>query len=173
MKKLLLSGVIIIGGYCRAQETVRQNVAENVIPIETVDPDSIDFADLDPIGEAIGDARIVMLGEQDHGDAATFLAKSRLIKYLHEVKHFDVLAFESDFFSLDYGWDQAIQGRADLDSVIKKNLFPGWGYCEQCTNLLYTYLPHGLRSSEPLKLAGIDCSENSRNLTIALDSVMK
>ena len=76
------------------------------MPIASIQPDLVEFSDLDAVGAAIGDARIVMLGEQDHGDGATFLAKTRLIKYLHEEKGFNVLAFEADFFGLNEGWSQ-------------------------------------------------------------------
>ncbi len=173
MKKILLSLALFISGYGRAQETVKNYVIQNAVPVETVDPDSTGFSDLDAIGKAIGGARIVMLGEQDHGDAVTFLAKSRLIKYLHEVKHFDVLAFESDFFGLNFGWEQAGKGAANLDSVVRKNVFQDWSECSECSNLLCSYLPACSKTSAPLQLAGIDCSMNSRILAAALDSVLR
>ncbi len=50
-----------------------------------------DFSDLAPLAAAIGDARIVQLGETTHGDGAAFLAKVRLVKFLHQHHGFDVL----------------------------------------------------------------------------------
>ena len=90
----------------KAQKDIKDYVKLNTNSVTTIDPKDTDYSDLEAIGNAIGDARIVMLGEQDHGDAPTFLAKTRLIQYLHEKKGFNVLAFESDFFGLNYGWDQ-------------------------------------------------------------------
>ncbi len=44
---------------------------------------------------------MVLLGEQHHGDGATFQAKTRLVKYLHEQKGFNVLVWESDVYTED------------------------------------------------------------------------
>src|SRR4029078_13189642 len=96
--------LIILCKPCFTQSAMKTYVGTNVRQIASIDPDQQDYTDLKVIGDAIGDARIVMLGEQDHGDAPTFLAKTRLIKYLHEKKAFSVLAFESDFFAVNYSW---------------------------------------------------------------------
>src|SRR5262245_4385391 len=87
-------------------QDIKRYTKQNSNKIKTIEPDSVDYSDLEVIGDAIGNARVVMLGEQDHGDAPTFLAKTRIIKYLHEKKGFNVLAFESDFFGLNEGWDK-------------------------------------------------------------------
>ena len=105
MQKLIISLLLYIHlmNFAIGQNQVKKFVEQTAVSISTIDPDSTNFSDLDVIGNAIGDSRIVMLGEQDHGDAPTFLAKTRLIKYLHEKIVFNVLAFESDFFGLNYG----------------------------------------------------------------------
>jgi erythromycin esterase len=56
-----------------AQKQIKAYVTEKSVPIATIDPDSTDFSDLKPIGDAIGGSRIVMLGEQYHGDAPAYL----------------------------------------------------------------------------------------------------
>ncbi len=70
-------------------------------PIESIDPDVVSYSDLVFLNEEIGDAQIVFLGEQDHGDGAAFLAKTRFIKYLVEEMGFSVIAFEGDFVTLN------------------------------------------------------------------------
>src|ERR1700761_1302410 len=117
----ILSVSSLISLPAHAQKLIKDYVEKNAIPIYTIEPDSTNYSDLEPIGNAIGDAKIVMLGEQDHGDAPTFLAKTRLIKYLHEKKGFNVLAFESDFFGLNEGWDRLDKKPDNLGAFLRKN----------------------------------------------------
>ena len=70
-------------------------VREVVKPIRSIDPDDTDFADLAVIGEAIEEARVVVLGEATVGDGASHLMKSRLVKYLHGELGFTVLVYEA------------------------------------------------------------------------------
>ena len=81
---------LCLTNFANGQNNIKKYVPENTVQIKTVQPDSINFSDLEIFGNSIGDSKIVMLGEQDYGDAPTFLAKTRLIKYLREKKRFNV-----------------------------------------------------------------------------------
>lgn len=133
-----------------AQASIRDYVKTRSVEIKSIE--SFDsFTDLEPIGDAIGDARIVMLGEQSHGDATTFQAKSRIVQYLHQQKGFEALVFESDFFSLQQGLP--LKG----DSLfLRDNIFPIWTWCNTCNDLLYNYIPSTFKSSSPLIVTGMD-----------------
>jgi erythromycin esterase-like protein len=178
MFRFLIVPVILFSfGNLYAQKTIEKYVRENTKIISTIDPDSSSYADLQPIGDAIGDAKIVMLGEQDHGDAPTFLAKTRLIKYLHEKKGFNVLAFESDFFGLNYGWDRLDKTKPLIDSFINKNIFSIWTQCNTCAQLFQQYIPHTFATGAPLQISGFDeqlfLNYSSKYLTIKVDSMIR
>jgi len=65
-----------------------------IIPTLALDADPDQFA---PIGEAIGNARIVGMGEGSHGSSEFFAFKNRLFKYLVEKKGFTVFAMEANW----------------------------------------------------------------------------
>src|SRR5579872_422401 len=155
-----------------AQPAIETYIKQHTFPVGAIDPDSTNFADLSPIGESIGDARIVLLGEQDHGDAPTFLAKSRLIRYLHEKKGFNVLAFESDFFGLNRGWRPGLRAE-ELDSLERKNIYALWTGCDACQFLFFQYLPATQQTANPIMLAGIDDQMSSPPLFRAVDSIVQ
>lgn len=171
LSSILLSITII------AQTDIQSYVKEKTHPIATVQPDSGSYTDFKVIGNAIGDARIVMLGEQDHGDAPTFLAKTRLIKYLHEQKGFNVVAFENDFFTSIDGWDKLPKTTNEIDSFLKKSIIPYWPYCDACQYLFFNLIPASHQTKNPLQVAGIDNQQfikySSKNLARELDSVLK
>lgn len=178
MLKLIISLLLIyLINPAIGQNQVKKFVEQTAVSISTIDPDSTNFSDLEVIGKAIGDSRIVMLGEQDHGDAPTFLAKTRLIKYLHEKKGFNVLAFESDFFGLNYGIENLSNEKNAIDTFLKKNIFPIWTACNTCRNLFYNYIPSTYKSSAPLRVTGFDnqmiLAYSRKYLSQKLDSVLR
>jgi erythromycin esterase len=114
------------------------------VPIYTIDPTGDDFSDLAPLKAAIGDARVVMLGEQTHGDGATFLMKSRLVRFLHEQLGFNVLVFESGL----YDCEQARQQQRPAAACI----LPVWSESHQMRPL-FAYLD---ANRDTLTLTGMD-----------------
>jgi len=159
MSKYFLTNILIITFTLNslAQIGIKKYVKKNTFPIITIQPDSFDYSDIEAIGNAIGNSRIVMLGEASHGDALTFLAKTRLVKYLHERKGFNVLAFESDFYSLNRKWDLLQQNKLPLDSFyFTYNIHSVWTGCKACNNLFYNYIPATIKTSTPLIISGFD-----------------
>lgn len=175
-----LSFPFLIGIFCSGiacSQDIREFVKQSSVEVKSISPENEDYSDLESIGIAIGDARLVMLGEQDHGDAPTFLAKTRLIKYLHEKKGFNVLAFESDFFALNYGWDHVQKNKPFTDNLIMQSVFPIWTRCKACADLFFDYIPASYLTKKPLIVSGFDnqmsMEYSLRNLGNILDSVIR
>lgn len=101
---------------------------------------------LEAIASFVQNKSIVVLGEQDHVDGTAISVRIELIKYLHENHDFDLLIFESDFFSLisNLGEEQSLD-----------NVFKVWNECGQFDELI-DYYHFSLESEDPIDVLGID-----------------
>jgi erythromycin esterase-like protein len=174
---LLVLFVCIIIFYSSAQEKIKDYVKEHSYKIEHINIHDSNFADLDVLGNAIGDTRIVALGEQMHGDGTTFEAKGRIIKYLHEKKGFNLIIFESDFFGLTYGFESLNKKNIDtLNNFIYDNVLGLWSWCNNANSFFYKYIAETQLTDTPLILAGMDCQNQSKytfqNLEIKIKEVL-
>jgi len=129
-------------------------VQAHALPIRSIDPTDEDFSDLAPLRQVLAGRRVVVLGEATHGDGATSLAKSRLIRFLHQEMGFDAIVFESGFYDCWKAW-QRIEDGADPEAVFRQSVFPIWTRTAQLQDLI-AYFAAEARSAHPLELAGID-----------------
>jgi erythromycin esterase len=154
---LIITILLFFAKVVCCQNDIKTQIVNNFHQVNSIDPLQTDYADLESFGNAIGNSQIVFLGEQDHGDAPTFLAKTRLIKFLHEKKGFDVLAFESDFWGLNVVWDNRKRDTFSINQI-KDNTFSVWSKCQQ-TQELYGYIDQSLKTNNPLIVSGFDCQQ--------------
>lgn len=128
---------------------------QHAIRLRSIDPNDEDFTDLEPLAKVLGDVRIVQLGEQWHGVGATFHAKTRLIKFLHQKLDFDVLAFESGLYACRKAWE-LLRGGMEPYKAFSHGVFGIWAQSEQVRPLI-DYWGRVAKSDQPLELCGFDC----------------
>ena len=121
--------------------------------VRTLDPGDDDFSDLRGLGTAIGDARIVLLGEASHGHGSTFLAKGRILKYLHQRKGFDVLVWESGFYDCAKAGD-AMKAGSSWREAFEGAVLGLWSKSRQCRPVMqYVYATQ--TTPHPITLVGM------------------
>ncbi|KQW87820.1 hypothetical protein ASC94_25315 [Massilia sp. Root418] len=123
-------------------------------PIASTSPQQLDDSDLKPFADAIGNARIVALGEQTHGGREEFLLKTRLLKFLHEKMGFDVLLLESGFYDMARLAERMERGEK-LDDIAPGNVFFMYANTAEGRGMLQ-YVDSQRAQGKPIALGGID-----------------
>jgi erythromycin esterase len=171
LRRLVLPALLLLAGSCDSPSTVTppppppppEPPAEpaqvawlraNARPIRSLSVADRDFSDLQPLKAAIGNSRVVMLGEATHGDAPHFLAKARLIAFLHQEMGFDVLAWESGLWDVGQVWRQ-VQAGAPVLPASRRGIFGIWMGAEEVLPTM-DYVASTLGTARPLELAGFD-----------------
>lgn len=113
--------------------------------------------DLESLRELFADKRIVLLGEQTHGDGATFDAKVELIKFLHDELGFDIVAFESPLYGI-YKANKLSENIKNNHDLLNESVFGIWSNTKQFQQLL-EYKASTIDTKNPLEFAGFDLQE--------------
>jgi erythromycin esterase len=135
-------------------------IISNTFSVKSISISDANYDDLEPLKQSIGTSRVVMLGENDHGDGETFKAKARLVRFLHEEMGFTVLAFESDFYSISRLWET----NKNSDNTLK-GVYGIWRNTEEFSDMA-SYL----KNNPTLSIAGFDCQLSNN---VATQSIFK
>lgn len=160
MKKIIILFFLFFSITINAQKTIPEQINARLVDLHKVGNNDENFEGFERIKNEIGDAQIVMLGEQSHTDATTFETKIKLIKYLHQEMGFEILAFESSIYDCNKAWSM-IQNGHDVKDAIAKGIFDIWSVLEEL-NPLYQYFEKSLTFEKPLMLAGFDSQINAK-----------
>lgn len=160
MKKIITLFFITCTFIIDAQNPIEETINSRLVDLHEVGDNNENFEGFERLKNEIGDAHIVMLGEQSHSDATTFETKIKLIKYLHQEMDFDILAFESSIYDCDKAWSMIQQGH-DVKDALAKGIFDIWSVLE-IFNSLYQYFELQLELENPLMIAGFDPQINAK-----------
>ena len=144
-------------------------LGENAVRITSLAADA-PHDDLAPLAAKLGAARVVLLGEQTHGEATTFAAKIRLVRTLHEEHGFDVLVFESGMYGCREADRAFAAGKLSPVAAAGEGIFPIWTRSAQLAPL-WEYIAARRGTDRPLELAGYDCQVTGRASARLLDDL--
>jgi erythromycin esterase len=156
-KSAILVAALLVAGAAFGEERDERVrwLAEHVVTVRSTAPADEDFSDLQPLVAMIGNARVVALGEVTHGDGATFLAKARLVRFLHQKMGFDVLAWEAGFFDVPL-MDAALRSDIPLEEAAKRGLYRMWRTSQEVQPVL-AYVRETQATTRPIENVGFDC----------------
>jgi erythromycin esterase len=153
---LVVSAFVALGQMHSTSEQKIEWLKKHAIQVRSIEPADEDFSDLSLLKELLRNVSLVLLGEESHGDGATFLAKTRLIKFLHKEMGFDILVFESGLYDCSKAW-QSFNAGEDITNVFRRGVWGLWSKSQQ-VDALVSYLDRAHALGQPLELAGLDPS---------------
>ena len=147
--------------------TLEQSIKQYARPFETPE-------DLSTIIDAIGDSKIVLLGEASHGTSEFYTIRAEISKRLIEEKGFTLIAVEGDWPSTQF-INRYIKGYNDEPSDVREVLkgferWPTWMWAnEEIADFVSWLKNYNEASSDKVGFYGIDVY----SLWESLDEVVK
>ena len=143
---------------------------EAVLPLRTLDPIGPQD-DLEWLDQAIGDARVVAIGEAAHYNRESFQLRHRLLRYLAERHGFGAYAMESGFVEGQLVDNWVRGGEAQLGQVMANGMTSLMGSWTQLRAQLEWMRQHNGTAARPVSFYGIDLPGSMVSLLPGLDAV--
>lgn len=150
---------------------------EAVFPLATLDPAG-PLDDLEWLDQAIGDSRVVAIGESAHYNRESYQLRHRLLRHLAERHGFTAYAMETGFTEgwLADRWVRGGEGDAGdpgrLGQVMADGLTSLMGLWTQLRTQLEWMRQHNRTAAFPVGFYGVDLSGSNVSLLPGLDAVI-
>lgn len=125
--------------------------------------------DFSAIGKAIGDKRVIALGESSHGLGEFYALKAALVKYLHEEKGFEVLAIEGGLGDVNLAY-------SNIDTLTQNQLRDATvfgNFRAKEADTLFKYILSSYHKNSPLLYTGFDTQLSSDYFSMSLKKYLK
>ena len=129
-------------------------VRANAIPLATVEAGN-GFADLEPLRQIIGDARVVSLGEATHGTREFFQLKHRLLEFCVAELGFTVFGIEASYPECLRINDYVLHGKGNAADALAGQRFWTWD-TEEVIALIEWMRGWNRTHARPVKFYGFD-----------------
>ncbi|MEU0570769.1 erythromycin esterase family protein [Nonomuraea sp. NPDC005983] len=144
---------------------------EAVMPLRTLDPTG-PLDDLAWLDQAIGDARVVAIGESAHYNREFFQLRHRLLRYLVERHGFSAYAMETGFVEGRQVDNWVRGGEDDLGRVMANGMTSLMGLWTQMGAQLEWMREHNRTAAHPAGFYGIDLPGSMVSPLPGLDAVL-
>ncbi len=159
--KRLFGLVLGFFGLALAQTNVPEVtwLQENVIPLKSVTAQT-GFADLEPVGALVGNARIIGLGEATHGTKEFFTTKHRMLEYLVTKHDFRVFAIEANWASSFALNEYVLGGTGDAKKLLQQYARVMWAWrVQEVQDLIEWMRVYNLTALNKIVFTGFDMQE--------------
>ncbi len=133
---------------------MRAWMQDNAIILKTLEPGS-GFDDMQPLKTLIGDAGLVVLGEQRHVVRDFHRANHRMIEFLVSEMGFTVFAIEASFPGAHAINDYIIDGKGTAESALASLAYPAWT-TETMSGMIEWMREYNATHAKKVKFYGVD-----------------
>lgn len=153
-------------------DAVGEWLRRNAVRLDTLDPDASDDADLEPLRELVGDARVVMIGESMHRIHEFYEFRHRVFRFLARELGFTGFVMESGFAESLRVDDWIATGVGRPREELETGLTYHMGKCQEMLDQLAWMREFRLSSGHPLHFYGMDLSGSAATAKPAVEACL-